>query len=156
MDSSSSSFRTSRRLLLFPSLSHTFFPTSCELSAELKSYNLDLVKILAHLAQILKSCKTRLGEVSFLQDDDPEERPGFGVARFCNIFHQPWKSSRPKSSKVTGLERMIHVVKASTNQSAEAKFGPNLNSLGLNYDIFLTQPPSIMSSGGAALQCVRC
>ena len=143
---------------VFPTASFHFFPKSksWELLAGLKSYNLDLLKILAHLAQLLRSCKS-LGEVSFLQDDGPEERPGFGVARLwrnkysCNISYLPWKSSRPNNSKVAGLERIIHVVKDSTNLPVRGKFGPNLDFLGFTYN-----NSCHTRSGGVALQRVRC
>ena len=56
-----------------------------------------------------------------------------GGTSSCNISYLPWKSSRP--NKVAGLERMIHVVKDSTKLPAGAKFGPNLDLLGLTYNI---------------------
>ncbi len=60
----------------------------------------------------------RLQDVSFLQDDDPEEQtPGFGVARLSNVLDNTLEV-QPTKQFVAGLERMIHVVKDSTNLPA--------------------------------------
>ena len=77
----------------------------------------------------------RLQDVSFLQDDDPEEQtPGFGVARLSNVLDIFTLEVQPTKQFLAGLERMIRVAKDSTNPTG-AKFGPDLDFLGLNNNI---------------------
>ena len=135
---------TPKRLLCFPSLSHSFFPKSksWELLAELKSYNtlicwrswLTWLNYSGRAKRVLeKFCFVKMTTQRSAPVSESLDSGETSIAATWEIL--PWKSSRPNNSKAAGLERIIHVVKDSTNLPARAKFGPNLDFLGLNYNI---------------------
>ena len=136
-------------------LPHTHAP-SClpESFVELKSYNTWIcwrswLKSSGHAKRVLE--KFRFFKMTTQQRRKPPVSASLdsGETSSCNIGNLLWKSSQP--NKVAGLEQMIHVVKDSTKLPAGAKFGPDLDFLGLNYIISWHT-----RSGGAALQRVRC
>ena len=99
--------------------SHTFFPKSSELFAELKSYNLDLLKI---LAQLLRSSKTRLEKFLLFKMTTQRRKPPVSQRRstlakqvqlcILHVFTLEVQHTKHFESG-RSAERMIHVVKDS-------------------------------------------